>query len=392
MFGLQPWDIEIGSNFKNIAEVMSGQNKVLYVNRPLDRITRWKTPNDPKTKSRLKSIRGAENYIRQIRENLWVLNPRVTLESINKLPEGKVYDYLNKWNSKKIAAEMNNAVGQLGLNKDILIIDNDFLNGLYLDEYVKPKFFLYYLRDFLRSQKYFGKHGDKAEPAIIAKADVVASNSLYLRAYAERFNKDSFYVGQGCVVDSFLKSDYVRPSDLPNKNRPVIGYCGMLTSRRLDIPLLIHIAHSIPDFDLVLVGPEDKDFKNSVLHNIPNVKFLGPKNETELPAYVRHFDVCINPQLVNQMTIGNYPRKIDEYLAAGKPTIATRTETMMAFKEVVYLCESAREYVNNIRMAYTERHNEENINRRIQEASRHTWEASVGLIYEIFRKKFDAAD
>lgn len=41
-----------------------------------------------------------------------------------------------------------------------------------------------------------------------------------------------------------------------------------------------------------------------------------------------HFDVCMNPQLVNEITIGNYPRKVDEYLALGKPVIATKTLTM----------------------------------------------------------------
>ena len=39
-------------------------------------------------------------------------------------------------------------------------------------------------------------------------------------------------------------------------------------------------------------------------------------------------DVCINPQKVNPITDGNYPLKIDEYLAMGKPVVATRTHTM----------------------------------------------------------------
>lgn len=387
MFGLQPWDIEIGSNFKNIARVMSRQNRVLYINRPLDRITRWRAPNDPKTKSRLESIRDTKKHIRQMGENLWVLSPRVILESINKLPRGRFYNYLNKLNSRRIAREIISAVDHLGFDKDVLIIDNDFLNGLYLQDYVKSKFFLYYLRDYLLSQEYFEKHGVRAEPKMIAKAGAVASNSLFLSAYARKFNKDSYYVGQGCVVDTFLKNDYARPADLPSENRPVIGYCGMLTSKRLDISLLISIAQSIPDFDLLLVGPQDNEFQQSALHSISNVSFLGAKKENELPAYVHHFDVCINPQLVNPMTIGNYPRKIDEYLAAGKPTVATKTETMMAFKDIVYLCESREEFIKSILDAYKNRLDENKINRRIQEAGKHTWEASVDLIYDILESR-----
>ena len=37
--GIQPWDIEIGSNCKNIALEFSKKNRVLYINAPLDRNT-----------------------------------------------------------------------------------------------------------------------------------------------------------------------------------------------------------------------------------------------------------------------------------------------------------------------------------------------------------------
>jgi teichuronic acid biosynthesis glycosyltransferase TuaH len=44
--GLQPWDIKIGSNCKNIAIELSKYNQVLYVNPPLDRITYLKSKGD----------------------------------------------------------------------------------------------------------------------------------------------------------------------------------------------------------------------------------------------------------------------------------------------------------------------------------------------------------
>lgn len=40
--GQQPWDVEIGSNCKNIAIEFAKHNRVLYVNSPLDRITKWR--------------------------------------------------------------------------------------------------------------------------------------------------------------------------------------------------------------------------------------------------------------------------------------------------------------------------------------------------------------
>lgn len=385
MFGLQPWDIEIGSNFKNIAEVMSRHNRILYVNRPLDRITYMRNRNDPMTRKRLESIRDKSKSIEKVADNIWVLNPGIIVESINMLPRGPLYRFLNKRNSKRISKEIKAAVEKINFKMDILMVDNDFFHGLYLKELLKPVFFLYYLRDYLRSQSYFQKHGESSEPAIIKKADAVASNSIYLNNYAKKYNDQSYYVGQGCDVEIFLKKPGKVPEDIRSIPSPIVGYCGTLTSNRLDIPLLEFIADSLPEFNIVLVGPEDEQFKNSRLHTLKNVYFLGHKDAGELPAYVHKFDICINPQLLNEMTIGNYPRKIDEYLAAGKPTVATKTEAMLAFEGVVYLCENNNEYISRIRKAFKERFDEEKIQQRIAEASGHTWDASVELIYNIFK-------
>ena len=50
--GIQAWDIEIGSNCKNIAVEMSRTNRVLYVNSPLDRISKFKERKTEKIKKR----------------------------------------------------------------------------------------------------------------------------------------------------------------------------------------------------------------------------------------------------------------------------------------------------------------------------------------------------
>ena len=382
MFGLQPWDIEIGSNFKNMALEICRTNKVLYVNRPLDRVNYYKNRHDKKVQARLESIKHKKNRLTEIEKNLWVLNPAIILESINLLPKGVVYTYLNKRNSKKIAGEILSATKELNFHKLVLLIDNDFFNGLYLKEFLKPNVFVYYVRDFLRSQPYFKKHGDKSEPLIMQKADAVVTNSTYLNEYASEYN-NSTDIGQGCEVDEFLDDSHPEPADLQRLQKPRIGYCGMLTAARLDIELLEFIAKRKPEWNIVLVGPQDDVFKSSVLNDIANVFFLGSKKPHELPAYVHHFNVCINPQVLNQMTIGNYPRKIDEYLAAGKPVVATDTTAMRFFSDFVYLADTPESYIENIGLALSENNKGELIQRRIEFAKSHTWRASVAKLYDV---------
>lgn len=380
-FGLQAWDIEIGCNPRNMALVMAKQqNRILYVNRPLDRITYWRKRHDKKIQTRIASWKKGINELTEVQPNIYVLNPRTIHESINFLPDGFLFDQLNYINANRLAAQIKKTVQKLNFKNPTIIIDNDFIKGYYLKELLPDSKLVYYVRDYLIAYPYFKNH-PKMWPAFMAKADVVAANSAYLAQYALQHNPHSLDIGQGCDISLFYNSDYAMPADMQPIKRPIIGYCGALIANRLDIDLIRQIAQARPQWSIVLVGKEDEAFRTSVLHSLPNVHFLGPKAFEQIPAYVQYFDVCMNPQVVNEITIGNYPLKIDEYLAAGKPVVATETVAMQLFKDHTYLCRSADEYVTAIEKALAE-DDEEKTAARKQFASLHTWEACVEKLYE----------
>ncbi|GAA4319336.1 hypothetical protein GCM10023149_17990 [Mucilaginibacter gynuensis] len=380
--GQQPWDVEIGSNCKNIALEFSKHNRVLYVNSPLDRITLLKHKADPKVAKRIDVVHKKADGIVPIQDNLWNLYPDELIESINWIKNDTIYTFLNKVNNKRFARSIDRAIKKLGFKDVILFNDNDIFRCFYLKDLLKPAVSIYYSRDFLLSVDYWKLHGEKLEPQLIAKSDLCVANSTYLANYCGKYNKSSFYVGQGCDLEIFTnKQGIATPGDVAGLNKPVIGYVGALQSIRLDIDLLEYIAKQKPDWSIVLVGPEDNEFKASQLHGIPNIHFLGSKPAELLPAYINSFDVCLNPQMVNQVTIGNYPRKIDEYLAMGKPTVATRTEAMSVFEEHTYLCNTKEEYVAAIQKALDE-NSPELQHQRIDFASSHTWENNVKEIYK----------
>jgi GT2 family glycosyltransferase len=53
------------------------------------------------------------------------------------------------------------------------------------------------------------------------------------------------------------------------------------------------------------------------------VKAVGEVSYTELPRWLHGMDVCLIPFLVNELTLATNPVKVYEYLAAGKPVVAT---------------------------------------------------------------------
>ncbi|MGY0037949.1 hypothetical protein [Pedobacter sp. NJ-S-72] len=229
---------------------------------------------------------------------------------------------------------------------------------------------------------YWKKHGLQLEPELIAKNDLCVANSTFLAEYCGQFNPNSFDVGQGCDLDIFVENKRKEaPVDVAAVQGIVVGYVGALQSIRLDRDIIAHIASSRPEWTIILVGPEDELFKTSNLHEFENVLFTGAKPISELPDYINFFDVCINPQLINEITIGNYPRKIDEYTCyIGKPVVATATKTMETFRDFVYLAQNKEDYILLIEKALNE--NSEMMQEKRREfALEHTWENSVAKIY-----------
>ena len=369
----QRWDFEIGSNARNIALEISKKYRVVYVNPPEDLISLIK-----KFGKRLKKSRVTKE-----KENLWVLAPHSVVASINWINSKLIYEKLNFLNNKKFARNISNELQQLGIMEFVILNDNYMFNGLYLKELLRPVHYLYYIRDYLTIQTYFKRHGELVEPELMKKADAVVANSTYLKEYAERYNTKSYYVGQGCEVEMF-DDELVKeiPSDLQRILKPIVGYVGFLTAMRLDIDLLILFAKQKPNLSLVLVGPEDEAFKRSELHQLSNVYFLGRRDPDQLPGYIKGFDVCINPQVINQLTVGNYPRKVDEYLAMGKPTVATATKAMEVFREYTYLASNSEQFLGLVEKALHDK-NEELKEKRIAFARSHTWKNSVGEIYSV---------
>lgn len=381
IIGQQPWDTEIGSNCKDIALEMSKKNRVLYVNSPLDRATLMRNRDDERVQTRIEVLKGKRNGLVRINDNLWNLYPDCMVESINWINIEYIFDTINKANNKKFASAIQSAIDEIKFQGYILFNDSEMFKGFYLNEFLNPALSIYYSRDYMLAVDYWKKHGERIEPMLISKNDICMANSPYLTDYCKKYNPNSFYIGQGCDLKMFEEPKDI-PSDMIGLRRPIIGYVGALQSIRLDIDLIAGIASARPDWNIVLVGPEDDAFKTSLLHQFSNVIFTGIKPLSELSAYVQAFDVCINPQLVNEVTIGNYPRKIDEYLAVGKPVVATKTRAMDIFKDHVYLAENLHEYISHIETAL-DKDDEVLASKRRKFAKLHTWENCVLEIYKI---------
>lgn len=378
--GLQPWDIEIGSNCKNIALEFARENRVLYVNPPLDINTLLRKRRSLPVKKRIE-IRESGKNLNEVSRNLWNLYPQHLLYSINWIPSTPLFSMLNRINGRKFSADISKAIKLLGFDNIILFNDSDMFRSFHLKEHLKPGCSIYYCRDNLLANPYWSKHGKTLEPALMAKSDLVVANSAYLTKMAEKHNSNSVDVGQGCDLMLFEPGIiHEVPADLKAIAKPIIGYIGAITSSRLDLKLLEFLCTTKIDWSFVFIGKPEGEFIGSALSKLTNAHFLGSRDVSQLPAYLAGFDVAINPQVLNEFTVGNYPRKIDEYLSMGKPVVATKTQTMEMFKDHVYLADVPEDYLRQIEEALRLDSPQLHATRHHFAAS-HTWNNSVQSIY-----------
>src|SRR5206468_6012611 len=132
-------------------------------------------------------------------------------------------------------------------------------------------------------------------------------------------------------------------SELP---RPVLGFAGNITSSKIDFPLLLAVAKAQPRWTFLIVGPSRRESVRELtrLLELPNVHWVGHKPHDQLPQYVAAFDVGLIPYRETAYTRNCFPLKLYEYLAAGKPVVASGLPELRDMEPDVVLVEGVRNF------------------------------------------------
>ena len=244
VIGIQAWDIEIGSNCKNIALEFAKHNRVLYVNPPMVRSTMHKDKDKKSILKRIQIRKGLAPDLEKIGNNLWNLYPKSLNESINWIGSESIFKILNRRNARLYTNNIKSAAARLHFKNVILFNDSSMFLGLHIKKFLQPEIYVYYMRDYLVKVPYWQKHGEQLEPEVIKEADVLATNSEFFSEFGLQYNSHSYMVGQGCDVSHFSDDEgsIKIPDEFKNIPKPIIGYVGSLTTLRLDIELLKHMA------------------------------------------------------------------------------------------------------------------------------------------------------
>lgn len=154
------------------------------------------------------------------------------------------------------------------------------------------------------------------EQAIVDLADAYTASAPDLVDRIAAFGHEAVLVPNAVNVDVFGAPTADPPPDLPDG--PLLGYHGSLYGNWFDWEALEAVATSHPDHTVVVIGDA-----RAIPTGLPgNVRFLGLKPQSALPAYLRRFDVGLVPFTVTPVTHAVSPLKVYEYLACGVPVAA----------------------------------------------------------------------
>lgn len=205
-------------------------------------------------------------------------------------------------------------------------------------------------------------------------------------------------MGQNAAPDAGL--DRPRHTFMPEAiqplARPVIGYIGGL-HRHVDFDLLAAMARARPAWSWVFVGPAQTSVAE--LEGLANVHLLGQQPHRDLARYIQSFDVCIVPYAHNAYTETVVPTKINEYLAVGKPVVATPLPPVCEFNaqhEVILIAPARPDaFLGAIEQALHEPTDAATLERRRAVAALGDWgdrlEVMSQLIEGVLQKKADTA-
>ena len=335
------WEGNYASTTVELMKVLASNNKVLFVNNPFtlkDVIDGLKS----KKNVPVKKVFGFKSRIKKVAlqsgGEIYVLTPPMIL-SINFLPKGKLYNFLLKCNGLMVRRVVRQSLKRLDMNKDLVnIVSLNPAMGLINGKQLNEKLLLYLCYDEIGIATYVKKHGAWMEEKFSKIVDAVIVTSQGLYETKKYLSPNCFLVKNAANVQLFGTAFN---SSISSKKQ--IGFIGSI-DKRTDYDLMQYLIEGLPQVEFTFIGRVNYAYGEQVLRQYKNVKFEGPKNIEELPAYVKSFSVGIIPFLKTDFNKGIYPLKINEYLAAGIPVVTTNFSHLKDFESVIRIAETKEEF------------------------------------------------
>lgn len=194
------------------------------------------------------------------------------------------------------------------------------------------------------------------EKEILQRADLVTVTSKQLLEMKRLSTKNIHLVLNAGDVELYQKpisqaSKEFAATALAHIAHPILGSVGALDSYKYDFDLLLTSATTHPQWQFVFVGsPVVEHHIGSLkkLTKLPNVHMIGSVPREHVPAYVSYFDICLIPYKSNEYNRASFPLKFWEFMATGKPIVASGVPELQEYTSMITYAQSEQEFAEQI--------------------------------------------
>lgn len=217
------------------------------------------------------------------------------------------------------------------------------------------------------------------ETELIEKCDTFIATSSNLYERLRKTGKSTTLITHGVDVEffsNFPEEEHPLLSGIPN---PRVGYFGLFDERS-DQDILAGIVARLPEVSFIITGPVEVDISH--LNTYPNVYFTGAIPYRELPEMVKGWDACMLPYKINSLTESINPLKLKEYIATGKPVLATPLTEVVKLCDLLLICETVDDFVYHLQRLDENSPGEE-VGQRSEMLQQESWAKKSNLFLHI---------
>ena len=224
---------------------------------------------------------------------------------------------------------------------------------------------------------------------VLGRSHVVLANCDSVFHSMRKFSENIHLIPNAAEDLEEEARSWSRPRELTRLKGPVIGYVGNLDVARIDVDLLMKVASSRPDWNLVFIGSMHKGRELGVLKEFENVHFLGVRVHDEAIRFVRFFDVAIIPHLDNPLTQNMNPLKLYVYFSLHVPVVTTPIANVDDFAEFTRVGHMAEEFIAEIGNCLENSPIGERRERLRELLKTNSWQDRASRVMELIESEFD---
>ena len=275
-----------------------------------------------------------------------VISPRLTVVSVpgGPYPGGWASPAMNRANRRHTARELGALFPDLTQGPLVLWLDESAAEP-YID-LLDSRLVVYDCadEDYAFAHNPLRRRMLKAyEDRVTRRADLVFVSAVPLLERKRELNPRTHLALNAVDFEHFARVAAAHPP--VGDGAPVIGFVGGALRDRMDYELLAHVALARPQWRVELVGRVEwpRGFRPPV-----NLVSVGSRPYADLPEVMARHSVCIIPYRGEGRLSYIHPKKLFEYLAAGKPVVSTELPAVLPYAGIVKIAGTHAEFVARI--------------------------------------------